>query len=95
MFFQGWERLENHKSKKGVVNSSLSRGVAGGGGGGGAWGARDPPLIGLLFSKQPTIFRWQKLHGNILAVKAIVKKPTFLKFVFLEKYFRRRLLIFS
>ena len=50
---------------------------------GGSWGARDPPLVGLLLSKQPTIFRWRKRHDNILAVKAIVEKPTFLKFVFL------------
>ena len=50
---------------------------------GGTWGARDPPLVGLLLSKQPTIFRWRKRHDNILAVKAIVEKPTFLKFVFL------------
>ena len=53
------------------------------GGGGGSCGARDPPLVGLLLSKQPTIFRWRKRHDNILAVKAIVEKPTFLKFVFL------------
>ena len=42
-----------------------------------------PPFVGLLFSKQPTIFRWRKRHDNILAVKAIVEKLTFLKFVFL------------
>ena len=60
-----------------------SRGVARGGGE--SWGAYDspPPLVGLLLSKQPTIFRWRKRHDNILAVKAIVEKPTFLKFVFL------------
>ena len=54
-----------------------------------SWGARDPPppLVGPLLSKQPTIFRWRKRHDNILAVKAIVEKPTFLK-----KYFRQRLL---
>ena len=52
-------------------------------GGGGSWGARDPPLVGLLLSKQPTISRWRKRHDNILAVKAIVEKRTFLKFVFL------------
>ena len=57
------------------------RGVARGGGG--SWGARDPPLVGLLLSKQPTIFRWRKRYDNILAVKAIVEKPTFFKFVFL------------
>ena len=45
--------------------------------------ARDPPLVGLLLSKQPTIFRRRKRHDNILALKAIVEKPTFLKFVFL------------
>ena len=43
---------------------------------GGSWGARDPPLVGLLLSKR-------KRHDNILAVKAIVEKPTFFKFVFL------------
>ena len=42
-----------------------------------------PPLAGLLLSKQPTIFRWRKRHDNILTVKAIVEKPTSLKFVFL------------
>ena len=59
---------------------------------GGSWGARDPPFVGLLLNKQPTIFRWRKRHDNILAVKAIVEKPTFLKFVFFVKYFRQRLL---
>ena len=49
----------------------------------GSWGTRDPPLVGLLLSKQPTIFRWRKRHDNIFAIKAIVEKPTFLKFVFL------------
>ena len=57
----------------------LLRGVAKGG----SWGACDPPLVGLLLSKQPTIFRWRKRHDNILAIKAIVEKTTFLKFVFL------------
>ena len=50
------------------------------------WVPVTPPptlLVGLLLSKQPTIFRWRKRHDNILAVKAIVEKPTFLKFVFL------------
>ena len=47
-----------------------------------SWGARDPPLVGLLLSKQPTIFRWRKRHDNILAVKAIVEKPTFFKICF-------------
>ena len=54
-----------------------------------------PPLVGLLLSKQPTIFRWRKRHDNILAVKAIVEKPTFLKLAkicFFVKYFRQRLL---
>ena len=46
-----------------------------------------PPLVGLLLSKQPTIFRWRKRHDNILAVKAIVEKPTFY-----VKYFGQRLL---
>ena len=57
------------------------RGIAGGGGGPGV--PVTPPLLGLLLSKQPIIFRWRKRHDNILAVKAIVEKPTFLKFVFL------------
>ena len=35
---------------------------------------------------------WRKRHDNILAVKAIVENTTFLKFVFLVKYFRQRLL---
>ena len=68
----------------------LYRGVARKGGG--SWGARDPPLVGLLLCKQATIFRWRKRHDNILAVKGIVEKPTFLKFVFFVKYFRQRLL---
>ena len=51
-----------------------------------------PPLVGLLLSKQPTIFRWRKHHDNILAVKTIVEKPTFLKFVFFVKQFRPRFL---
>ena len=56
---------------------------------GGSWGAREPPppLVGLLLSKQPTIFRWRKRHDNILAVQAILEKPTFLKFVFLLSIF--------
>ena len=53
----------------------MIRGVARGGGG--SWGARDPRLVVLLLSKQPTIFRWPKRHDNILAVKDIVEKPTF------------------
>ena len=44
---------------------------------GGSRAPQDPPLVGLLLSKQPTIFRWRKRHDNILAVKAIVEKPTF------------------
>ena len=43
----------------------------------GVLGCPWPPLVGLLLSKQPTIFRWRKRHDNILAVKAIVEKPTF------------------
>ena len=39
-----------------ITKLIFSRGVARGGGG--SWGARDPPLVGLLWSKQPTIFRW-------------------------------------
>ena len=42
-----------------------------------------PPLVGFLLSKRPTIFRWRKRHDNILAVKAVVEKPIFLKVVFL------------
>ena len=63
------------------IGSTKGRGVARGGGG--SWGARDPLLVGPLLSKQPTIFRWRKRHDNILAVKAIVEKPSFFKFVFL------------
>ena len=51
----------------------LFRGVARGGPG----VPVTPPLVGLLLSKQPTIFRWRKCHDNILAVKVIVEKPTF------------------
>ena len=43
--------------------------------------------LGLKF-----YFRWRKCRDNILAVKAIVQKPTVLKFVFFVKYFRQRLL---
>ena len=61
---------------------SVVRGVAGGGGH--AMPVTPPPfLVGLLLSKQPTIFSRRKRHDNILTVKAIVEKPTFLKFVFL------------
>ena len=59
-----------------------------------SWGARDSPLVGLLLSKQPTIFRWRKRHDNILAVKAIVEKHTFLKFFFC-KVFSSTALAFS
>ena len=47
--------LPTHPSLHGF--SSSLRGIARGGG---SWGARDPPLrlVGLLLSKQPTIFRW-------------------------------------
>ena len=48
--------LPTHPSLHGF--SSSLRGVAGGVGGGGSWGAGDPPLVALLLSKQPTIFRW-------------------------------------
>ena len=51
------------------------RGVARGGGG--SCGARDPPLVGLRLSKQPTIFRWRRCHDNILAVKPLLKSPLF------------------
>ena len=50
-----------------ITKLIFSRGVARGGGRG-AWGAHDPPSVGLLLSKQPTIFRWRKRHDNILAV---------------------------
>ena len=69
----------------------LYRGVARKGGGG-SWGARDPPLVGLLLCKQATIFRWRKRHDNILAVKGIVEKPTLKKIFFFGKNFRQRLL---
>ena len=64
------------------VDDDIVRGVAGGGGAGPGVPC-DPPLVGLLLRKQPTISRWRKRHDNILAVKAVVEKPTFLKFVFL------------
>ena len=74
--------MEDHRSGREKAGTE-NRGVASCGGGG-SWGAREPPpLVGLLLNKQPTIFRWRKHHGNILAVKAIVEKLTFLKFVFL------------
>ena len=57
----------------------------------GVLGCPWPPLVGLLLSKKPTIFRWWKCHDNILAITPLVEKPTFLKFVFV-KYFRQRLL---
>ena len=63
------------------ASNVFNRGVASGGGL--SWSARDPPLVGLLLRKQPTIFRWRQRHDNTLAVKGIVEKPTFLKFVFL------------
>ena len=54
------------------IYRGVARGVLGS-----PWGL-GVPLVGLLFSKQPTIFSWQKRHYNILAVKdAIVEKPTF------------------
>ena len=54
-----------------------------------------PPLVGLLLSEQPTIFRWRKRHDNILAVKAIVEKPSLLKFVFFCKVFSSTALVFK
>ena len=69
----------------------VSRGVARGG----SWGARDPPLVAHLLNKQPTIFRWRKRYDNILAVKAIVEKPTFLTFGFFCKVFSSTALVFS
>ena len=52
-----------------------------------------PPLGRPSFEQTPTIFRWRKRHDNILAVKAIFEKPTFLKFLFFSvKYFCQRLL---
>ena len=39
--------------------------------------------------KQPTIFRWQKRHDDTLAVKSIIEKPTFLKFVLFQSIFVR------
>ena len=71
------------------ASNVFNRGVAGGGGG--SWGSRDPPLVGLLLRKQPTIFRWRKRHDNIMVVKGIVEKSTFLKFVFFVNNFRQRL----
>ena len=65
------------------ASNVFNRGVASGGGGGCPGVPVPPPLVGLLLRKQPTIFRWRKRHDNILAVKGIVEKPTFLKFVFL------------
>ena len=76
--------MEDHRSgreKAGTENRSVAS--CGGGGPGAPVSPPPPPLVGLLLSKQPTIFRWRKHHGNILAVKAIVEKLTFLKFVFL------------
>ena len=69
-------------TRKSPVIMCILRGVAGGGG---SWGARDPPFVGLLLSQR-------KRHDNILAVKAIVEKPTFFKIFFFVKYFRQRLL---
>ena len=68
-----------------------TRGVARGGSG----VPVTPPLVGLLLSKQPTIFRWRKRHDNILAVKAIVEKPTFFKNLFFWKVFWSTALVFS
>ena len=60
---------EAWKLKRPLSQNEEDRGVAGGGV---SLGAREPPLVGLLLSKSPTIFRWRKRHDNILAVKAIV-----------------------
>ena len=73
------------------INVAEDRGVARGGPG---VPVTPPPLVGLLLSKQPPIFRWRKHHDNILAVKAIVEKPTFLEFVFC-KVFSSKALVFS
>ena len=66
-----------------VKASENGRGVARGGPGVSVTPPPPSPLVGLLLSKQPTMFMWRKRHDNILAVKAIVEKPTSLKFVFL------------
>ena len=68
-------------SSYGSFTRNGNRGVAKGGPG--VPVTPPPPLVGLLLSKQPTIFRWRKRYDNILAVKAIVEKSTSLKFVFL------------
>ena len=68
-------------SSYGSFTRNGNRGVAKGGPG--VPVTPPPPLVGLLLSKQPTIFRCRKRHDNILAVKATVEKPTSLKFVFL------------
>ena len=73
---------------------SSARGVARWGGGGGSWGARDPPLVGLRLSKQPTIFKWRKRHdmGQYLGRKSHCWKAHFFKICFFVEYFRQRLL---
>ena len=81
------------KNQNDAIRNQISdfdnRGVATGG----PWvPVTPPPPVGLLLSKQPTIFRWRKRHDNILAVKAIVEKPTFFKICFFVKYFLQRLL---
>lgn len=40
-----------------------------------------PHFCKPFLSKQPTIFSWQKRHDNILATKATVETPHFLKFL--------------
>ena len=61
----------------------------------GVLGCPWPPLVGLLLSKQPTIFRWRKRHNNNLAVKAIVEKPTFLKNFFCKVFSSKALVFIS
>ena len=73
--------ISKFNSSYGSFTRNGNRGIARGGPGMPV--TLPPPLVGLLLSKQPTIFRWRKRHDNILAVKATVEKPTSLKFVFL------------
>ena len=80
------DRCINSRLKGGISSLVLSPRKLQGrswGGGGESWGTRAPPFVGLFLNKQPTIFRLGKRHDHILAVKAIVEKPTFLKVVFL------------
>ena len=68
---------------KGGIPFNLGRFIRGVARGGPGVPVTPPPLVGLLLRKQPAIFRWRKRHDNIVAVKAIVENPTFLKFGFL------------